>query len=114
MASVSATFGFGDPLLPAVIQFLEEIVHVVKVGPHLGSFRPALAHDVYRFRWRGTLADRRPDQGWRLHHFLDYICEVRSRDTRLNLNQRRRCRSIDRSINAPTPSLDHVRGAISA
>jgi len=72
-------------LLPAVIEFLEEIVHVVEVGPHLRSFRPALAHDIYRFRWRGALADRWPDQGRRLHHFLDYICEVRSRDTRLNL-----------------------------
>lgn len=63
-------------VLPPVIQFLEEIVHVVEVGPHFSSFRPALAHDVYGFRWCGTLADRRSDQGWRLHHFLDYICEI--------------------------------------
>jgi len=84
-----------------VIEFLEEIVHVVEVGPHLGSFRPALAHDVYGFRWRGALADRRPDQGWRLHHFLDYICEIRSRDTRLNLIQHAiSIGDVDRSLSS--------------
>lgn len=63
--------------VPAVIQFLKEVVHGVEIRPHIRSFRPALSHDIDSFRRRRSFADRRSYQ-WRWFlHLLNDVCNLK-------------------------------------
>lgn len=57
-----------------MVEFPEEVVHLVEVGAHLGLLGPALAHDVDGLGWSCALRYGRPNQRRGLLHLLDNLC----------------------------------------
>lgn len=66
--------GRGRRRIPSPMQVAEDVVETIKVGPHLGLFAPALAHDTDGLRRRCAHGHGRPNQRRGPRQLLDDLC----------------------------------------
>lgn len=67
-------YNLNQTALPAVVEFLEQVVNGVEVRPHFCLLGPALPHDVDGLGRCGAFTHGRTYEWRRTLHLLDDIC----------------------------------------